>query len=473
MSTTTISVSTLVLAVPVIAALEGIRRLEAASREMDRRRKIGKANKAISEQEERFQKAVSRLDDAVRRLPDLKLRTPKLPAISSNESQGPEMLESYVKRLTEEVNRFEAQLDASIAEAERILDRRVKKAATWRAATDLEQQCKILEQRCRDLAPHAGEVFTVPRIGKRPHEDAELEEVESYLSVLREMHEGLRRGHDALRKRVASLESAMALAGKELKTGAAEDALSRHQTEKKARAITELQAHRDKELCRNGLSLDDLSDSLRDQIAWAMEQAHRNDYREDISRWISREKQRRRDVARALDLLGTPPVLLHEDAGLTRRWESLAQKLQRIAGGLDDLTTSVEREYEQLKNDALLMVNTGLARADWISAMYAEGFEVFENGDGKGLVVVDLDHPETWLDVTPLKAEGGGFGAIIEMKTDAKALPDEAKVTDAICAKLKRAAVSALPEVSTKAEEVDRKTRIERARRPKALAQRL
>lgn len=106
--------------------------------------------------------------------------------------------------------------------------------------------------------------------------------------------------------------------------------------------------------------------------------------------------------------------------------------------------------------------------------MSEQGFEIFERDDGQGLVVVDLDHPEIWLEATPLEAGQGGFAAVLELKTDVESAKDEAKVTDSICTKLARAAEGAKRDVATEAEVIERKSQITRGRRPaKALAQRL
>ena len=202
-----------------------------------------------------------------------------------------------------------------------------------------------------------------------------------------------------------------------------------------------------------------------------------HDYRPSIARWIAREGQRRAGGVRALALLQCAPELVHEDAGLAQRWAILAEQLQRIAGGLEDLHPSVEREYAQLGADARRLVNAAFSRADWVQAMCAQGFDVLERQDGEGLVVVDLEHPDIWLEATEYEDAQGGFAATLELKTDATALAEETGITDAVCAKLARAAESGTPEVATEASVVEHDSRIKRARRPaaakKTFAQRL
>jgi hypothetical protein len=216
---------------------------------------------------------------------------------------------------------------------------------------------------------------------------------------------------------------------------------------------------------------------MQTQLDAALQQAARHDFRESVTRWIAREKQRRAGVALALELMQSAPEFVHEDPGLSQRWASLAEQLQRIAGGLEDINPSIEREYEQLRADACRLVNAAFTRADWVQAMCEQGFEVLERQDGQGLVVVDLDHPEIWLEATEYENEQGGFAATLELKTDASSLPQEATITDDVCAKLARAAGSEAPGVSSEAAVVEHESRIKRARRPaaaqKTFAQRL
>ncbi len=468
MSTTTVSFKSTTRD----AEIEELRRREAEAREAARRR-IGVANATIAGQDERFQREVARLDEAAGRLPDLTLVAPQLPVMSSDVAQDPAKLESYAVQLTAEVDRFSRRLDAALAEAERLLERRIKKAAAWRSAADLEQQLGVLVLRCREDAVRIQEDVPTAVVPARPHPDAELEAVEAYVARLRQGYGEMQRHHAGLRARIASRESAMTLAGRSVEMRRADDTLSQYEAEQKARMLAALRPHLDDSLSKNGLCLDDLSGALRAQIDFIMDEAHCHDYRGSITRWIAREKQQRDGVARALMLLQCPPDLIHGDTRLSERWTSLAAQLQRIAGGLEDLTPSVDREYEQLRIDARRLVNTAFTKADWVRALNAEGLEVFEREDGQGLIVIDVDHPETWLEATPLEARHGGFGATLELKTDATVLADEAGVTDAICAKLTRAAGSATPEVATQAEVIEHERRITRARRPKAFAQRL
>lgn len=468
MSTTTVSFSS----TTHDAKIEELRRREAEAREAIRRR-IGVASATIAEQEARLQRAVARLDEAARRLPDLTLRAPQLSAMSGDIGQDPARLEAYAVRMTAEVEHFSRRLDSAIAEAERMLQRRIRKAAAWRSAADVERQLELIIQRCRNEAARLQDNFTLPALPAKPNKEAELEMVEAYVRALRQRHGEMERHHASLRARVESRQYAIDLGGSRVAMRSADAVLARHEAEQRTRAVDALRAHCDAELARYGLRLEGLTGAVQAQIEAALEQAQGQDWRESIARWIAHEKQQRDGVARALALLQCAPDLVHDDPRLSRRWAALAAQLQRIASGLEDLTPSVEREYEQLRTDARHLINTAFTKADWVRAMSEQGFEIFERQDGQGLIVVDLDHPETWLEATPLEAEQGGFGVTLELKTDADSLAGEVEVMDTICAKLARVAKSATPGVATNAEVIDHKRRIERGHRPKTFAQRI
>lgn len=490
MSTTTVSISSTMQDTDLAA----VRRREAEAREAARqarrraeaerrraeeeRRRIARANQAIADQEARFQVLVGRLDEAARRLPDLTLGAPRLVALGTSAAQDPAKLEAYATRLAADVAAFADRVEGAIAEAERLLARRLAKAAAWRRATDLEQHLALLAEQIREAAAELGTAApTTSAPPGRPRADAELEAIEVYEGALAQCVEAVQGQYDRLRARIRSRDGAIALSGAQVRTRGAAEALSHHAQGQAVRAAAALQAHRDAELARAGLSLGELPNALQAQLEEALRQAPRQDFRNTVTRWIARERQSRAGVARALELMQCAPDLVHEDPVLAQRWLSLAGQLQRIAGGLEDLVPSVEREYEQLHADARRLVNAAFTRADWVRAMCAQGFEVLERQDGAGLVVVDLDHPEIWLEATEYEDDQGGFAATLEMKTDAAALAEEADITDAICAKLARAASAGTPEVATEAAVVEHERRIKRARRPavaqKSFAQRL
>lgn len=450
---------------------------EERRREAERQRRLTRANRTIAEQEGRFQGLVARLDEAARRLPDLTLSAPRLAALDAGTAQDPARLEAYAARLTADVAGFAGQVEGALAEAERRLARRLAKAAAWRRATDLEQQLEQAAAQTRAAAMQLGTAVAAVAGPARPHPEAELEVVEAYEAALRGRLVEAQGQRDRLQAQVRSRERALALSGASVQTRAAGEVLNAHAQAQRDQAVAALAAFRDAELARAGLRLDALPAALQAQLAEAVAAAPTQDYRPGITRWIARERQRRAGVERALALLQCAPELVHADPGLAGRWASLAEQLQRIAGGLEDLHPSVEREYEQLRADAGRLVNAAFTRADWVQAMCAQGFEVLERQDGQGLVVVDLDQPEIWLEATEYEDAQGSFAATLELKTDAAALTGESGITETICAKLARAAATGTPEVVTEAAVVEHEERIQRARRPtmarKTFAQRL
>jgi hypothetical protein len=301
---------------------------------------------------------------------------------------------------------------------------------------------------------------------EKPSGDADLEPIEAYVTALRYRLDERERQHARLRARLASRKRAAALGGTSVQMESADDALSRYEAERKRVARSGLEVYRDALLAEAGLCMGDLPSAVCAMVEDALAQADVHDQRERLSHWIGRERQHRAGVERALALLQCAPELVHEDRKLSERWSNLTAHLQRVAGGLDDFEPRIEREYEQLCADARRLLNGAFTRADWVRAMRAQEFEVCEREDGQGLIVVDLDHPEIWLEATELDSEQGGFAVTLELKTDAPSPVDEAKVTDGVCARLARAAGRATDHVSAEAEVIERKTRITRSRRP-------
>ena len=95
------------------------------------RRRIEAANIIIREQEDLFQREVTRLDEASQRLPDLSMRVPVLSSPDFTSNANPEDVEVFAESMTSEVSSFTNQLQAAIVEAEYLLQRRIEKAETW------------------------------------------------------------------------------------------------------------------------------------------------------------------------------------------------------------------------------------------------------------------------------------------------------------------------------------------------------
>jgi len=447
-------------------SIQELRRLEAQTREIHRRR-LSVANQRIADLEARYQSTTARLDEAARRLPDLLFDAPPLAAVSSEIAQDPVKLEAYADHLANQVQKFSRELDHAISEAERLLQLRIAKAAAWRRIGDLEQCLDLFVQRNREITTRTFDEYAPIALPVKPHFDAELHVVEAYESALKQFQRELESQYESLCARAASRENAIALSGSQVQTRSANEAQARHEAEEVARARAKLRKHRDAELLKARLRLDDLSGALKIQIDIAIQQASNRDFHASITRWIARERQQLDGIARALALLQASPDFVHADPQLSQRWASLSAQLQRIASGWEDINPSVEREYEQICADARRLLNIAFSRIAWVNAMTNQGFEIFEREDGQGLVVVDLDHPEIWLEATEYETEQGGFATTLELKTDDSAShTSEEKMIDDICTKLAQATDSTMSNVATKAEVIEHRRRITRGRRP-------
>jgi hypothetical protein len=479
MSTTTVTVRSTIQDV----SIEELRRREAEARESARmaarraedqrrqeegiRRRMNAANAIIAEQEGRFQSEVARLDESVQRLPDMALSAPVLPVMSGDIARDPDRLEDHAAHLSGMVQRFSQQLDHQIERAERVLARRVAKAAAWRSAADLQGQLDLRIQSCREAARRLGEPFTASPAPEKPQDEAELEAVEAYVAALLELVNVASHQSTRLQMRAFSRERATDLGGTRVHGSGSDESLSRHEEQKITDARNTLGACLDAALSIAHLHRADLPGAVCIMIDDAFAQAHIQDHSERITRWIAREKQYRDGVQRSLTLMQSAPCLVHDDPALSVRWNALLGKLQRIAGGLEAFTPSVEREYEQIHKDSRLMQNRAFALADLIQAMNDQGFEIYDREDGKGLVLIDLDHPAAWLEVTELESDQGGFASHLDLKTDETlSSTQEAAVASEICRKLVRASESAKTGVTSQAVVVDHETSIKRGRRP-------
>ncbi|MCB1628672.1 MAG: hypothetical protein KDI48_13185 [Xanthomonadales bacterium] len=463
------------------AELEELRRKEAQAREAARiaaeraererrraeaeRRRVERSHAAIAERNEQFQRVVAKLDEAAGRLPDLELSAPRLPVLGGDVAGEADRLETFAQDLAERVQRFERKVDAAIAQAEYLLQRRIAKAEAWQRCADLEQQCKHLAGASQDLVERLGRSDSAPVLPTRPQAEAELEAVLAYEAVVREGLATLGTHHAELNARLQARERAAELAGPAVTARSAATALQDFDDVRRNSARQALLRHRDERLDEAELEFGQLPAALRDLLDGAVEDAHLQDQRSRVTRWIAQEKQRRDGIERALALLQRVPDLVHDDATLSRRWSVLSARLQGIAGGLEAFGPDVDREYEQLRRDARTLLNGHYASADWVERMRGQGFEVYEREDGAGLVVVDLDHPGIWLEGIEQRAEDGGVLTTLELKTDA-APADEAQVTDAVCSKLREVAGKITPKVASQSEELERKQQITRGIRP-------
>ncbi len=477
MSTTTVTYDSTTLDI----AIADLRRIEAearaaarkAAREAERerrreeqeRQRIERASTAIAQHEESFQRAVATLDEAARRLPDLMLVAPKLPVLGSDFAGDLAQLEAYAKQLQTSVTRFEQQLHAAIEHATNLLQRRIAKAKAWQHCLDMEQQHAQRQEACAALAAHLGHPFTAMAVPERPGTDAELESVQTYEKALQSQLEALGKEHAELCSRKAARSRAAALAGPTVVAEQGTASLKRYETERREAARSALLKHRDETLQEFGLTMEQLPDSVCNLIEGALEDAHLQDQRDRITYWIAHEEQRRSGVTRVLEVLQCAPDLVHDDRYLGHRWSVLSGRLQRIAGGLEDFGPDVDREYEQLQSDAARLRGKAYASVDWIQRMREEDFEVLERDDGNGLYIVDLTHPEVWLEVSePLEAEGA---LVRELNINADTTQaDEAGVTDSVCKRLAKVAGKTSPQVKSDSVEIERDRHIKRRTRP-------
>lgn len=462
MSTTTVSVHSTASDV----SMEDLRRRESEAREAIRRR-IGAATQAIAIQDADFSAAVGRLDEAAACLPDFVKKAPRLPAIPDGASGDPAKLEEHARNLKQFIGGFSRELDIAIAEAERLLQRRKMLAATWLAIADVEEQIRFHIQ-ASEIAANRLHVSVQTIAPHRPGQDAELEEAQAGLVALRAALEKAEAERSSLEARVATLERASSLAGHTVSSRGAASAQASFEAAKRENAQAVAKSGIAKILGKVGLQATDLPRAVQLQLEHAITQAHVLDSQVHVTHLIIREAGRLDGIKRSSQMMLTPPeIVAQEDIHLTQRWETLLDQLQRVASGQEEFSPSIDLEYNQLCADARRQIANAFIKIDWIKAVTDQGLEVIVRDNGQDMVLVDLDHPEAWVEVTEGETDDGR-GLIMEIKADASTSAyNDSEVTEILCSKLEAVAKGTSDKVLSVSEVVERKDRITRGKRPK------
>ena len=459
-----------------------LRRREAAAREARRRaaqlkaeqkaqeaarRRIDAANVIIQDQEHIFQYEIARLDEATQRLPDLLMSAPELSTPEYSNNTAPEEVEVYAAMMTNEVSRFVEQLGTAIVDAERLLQRRLQKAEAWRNAMDLENNVKCRKQDVDGLAALLQLVPKEITLPVRPDSSAELEEVQMYLEAIKQSMDEMEQEYSNLISRQQSRERAAGLAGSQLRVNNVGKAQKEHQSSLLVSAKNSLIKMLDQTLDTYEMRLKDLPEATQWLVEDAISHADTSDKSEQVVRWIARTKQHLEGTRKSIIMMQEAPEMIHKNKQLSYRWSLLVERLQRVAGGLDEFTPDLDREYQQISVDAGRNICTAYTKEDWLCAMSEQGFEVFERENGEGMVVVDLNNLDVWLEAAEIQSNGGdGFGVSMELKTDVNSSPEqEIAITENVCSRLKQAMSATTDETNVHSEVVSRTQKITRGKR--------
>ncbi len=432
------------------------------------RRRMDAANTIIQDQEHLFQHEIARLDEATQRLPDLLMAAPELSTPEISNYTTPEEVEAYAAMITNEVSRFADQLGTAIVDAERLLQRRLEKAEAWRNAKNIENNVKCRKQDVDGLATLLQLVPKKMTMPVRPDSSAELEEVQMYLEAIKQSMEEMEQQYSNLIARQQSRERAADLAGSQLRVNNVVKAQTEHQVSLLTSAKHSLRKTVDQSLSTYELCWEDLPEATKWLVEDAIAHADTSDKSEQVVRWIARTKQHLEGTQKSLIMMQKVPEMIHENKQLSYRWSRLVERLQRVAGGLDEFTPDLEREYQQISVDAGRNMCTAYTKTDWLCAMSEQGFEIFERDNGEGMVVVDLNNLDVWLEADEIQSnEGDGFGVSMELKTDANSSSEqEITTTENVCSRLKQAMRATTDETDVHSEVVSRTQKISRGKRP-------
>ena len=453
------------------AALHEVRRLQEEARRTERERvQLGQAQQRVRQLDSRAEAVTRRLDEAAARLPDLSLRPLEMPPMPGGTAATAVRLDRYCDELEGAVKAYELLASTAIDKAALTLQRRQETARLWRVVADMTSRMPQLHAHCVVMGQHTGEPVPTLRIPSKPDALAELEVIRGHRHEIQALLKVWESREKTLNARQTVQAASARLAGTDVTAHSADRTLQAAEVGIRARAQASLQAHLTAEMIRHNLKRESLPAGLAALVANALTQAASGDIRDlrpEVSVWLAREAAQREGVRHAEQLLQTVPEGVNEDNKLRRRWGQLTSQLQRVMNAMDPMTPSLQREHEQLRADAQRHVNLMLARADWVAVMTRSGCEVLERADGGGLVVIDLDHPDVYLEVLEYMDEHGTFAASLELKADPDAvIVDENAVTEAVCRKLQQASGHSAPNVSAQSEVVERKSQISRGRRP-------
>lgn len=432
------------------------------------RRRIEAANIIIQQQEDLFQQEVTRLDEASQRLPDFSMRVAVLSTPDFPRNASPEDVEVYADTLRSEVSSFTHQLRAAIIGAEYLLQRRIEKAETWQKIKIMENNVEHRKQEIDNLAAllHVASEETI--LSQRPDTSAELEDVQMYLNSIKQFMDGLERQYSTLLSRQQSRQRSAELAGSYVDASNVEIVQKEHQVSLLARAKASLKKTMEDALNRYQISWEELPEDTRLLVEDAISHADASDKSEQVIRWIARARQHLDGTQKSLTMMQNAPEMIHDNKHLSDRWSQLVERLQRVAGGIDEFTPDVDREYQQISMDASRNVCTAYTKADWLCAMSEQGFDVLERKNEAGMVVVDLNNLSVWLEAEEIQSkEGDGFGVSMKLKTDTESSTEqESSITEDVCSRLKQVMSTATDKASTHSEVVSQTRRITRGKRP-------
>ena len=465
MSNTTITVSQAAEA----ARLADIRRQEEAERRVRiERERSAQARSQLLQQEDRLHRIQTRLDEASTRLPDLRLKQTFVWTEPPSEKAGAAGLESHLGRVRQQLDAFERDVKNAIAQAELQLQRREATAAAWRASQDSEAQWRMNHQAMAEMSLRLAQQNRTEVLPTRPARDAELETVQDHVTRLHAAIALQELALTTLHSETRTLARAGETVGVAV-TGArsAQEALTQHAAQATAKARARFESSLAQAMASNAIRSEDLPAGVQRLIEGARELSAEKDWSVTLQDWMAREASRRRDTARALVMLASPPEGVMEDESLSHRWQQITPHLQAVMAGQEAMSSELEGEFAQLGRDAQRQLNHRLSRAAWFARMASQGLEVVEREDGEGLVVIDLTCPETWLEGEEFEGENGEFAVTLELKTDAApGTFDEEAQTTSVCDRLGQASGQSADKVKAESEVVERKKRITRAAKP-------
>ncbi len=456
------------------ARIEDLRRLEAEQAERERQR-LGLANQAVSQLDQRYRALVSHRDEAASRLPDLQFLEPAWPDLPAQVGQNAAALEGYVGQVRSLVSQFETQLSAAIEEAQAVLTDRLARAQAWREAQALEQAVQISQQHLAAACQAVQESVPQNPSVSRPTADASLVSLQHYLVALKAHVATIQQQTAGARRRFDTRCMGQSLAGTLVAAGStATDALAHHASVQRSHVQQALQATLKHALTTSGLTLADLPQGTQILLNAAADVAESNaTQRERIQRLVARERVLKEHVTNAERLLKSPPELVHAHPKRARRWATLVQQLEAVCSGRAAYSPHLDLEYGQIKADAQRDLDRRYVQTEFVGALRDQDFHALSDEHGR-LVIEDLKHHGVWLEETqPLdvkEGERGGIATVLELKTDAPAtdVSKDEKVISSVCERLQAVGQSSA-KVRGEHTVLDRKERIQRAKRPTVL----
>lgn len=353
------------------------RRARQATLDFMERRNQAHAAAALRQLEERYTRAMERLDSARLQFADLDVAAAAwMPPPPVGASAA--VLSDFCQKQEASVQAFEERVSKGITEAQRRLARRNATTAAWQQADDACRHLRQQHQLARAMADEAGQALELQKPMARPADNAELEEVNEYLTHLKQCLQAVAEQIRRLEAQRKGRNAAIALAGAAVHTESAQDAITAFERRRASDIRRELMAGLHQTLADIGRAEHELPAYIREELNALIKNADLDAFyalQQHIYDWQAAQQTR----AEARLMAENAPEGAHATPELSRRWMSLRNSLLQVACGHGTSTLAqLGAQYIALAKDAQDQIRLGQLLASYCEAAAREGIVVVD-----------------------------------------------------------------------------------------------